>query len=437
MRGELSADVIVIGAGAAGLAAAGQISRAGRSVLLLEARDRVGGRIRTRHEPGIAVPIELGAEFIHGSAPLTRALLDSAACPVVHAADSHWSVHAGRLVRRDALFPQVIAAIGRTSVLQRRDMSFADFLSRYVRLPGEARQFALRMAEGFDAVDTAQASARALVAEWTGDILGEAPQSRPAHGYDCLLGALLAPQQAGALQLKTSATVRGVRWFRDQVRVAGDFAGIPFRARARQAIVTLPLGVLQQSDPAAGAVHFSPPLTAKADALRLLASGAILKMVLRFRSAFWEEIAQGRYRGAGFFHAPGAAIPTFWTAGARAPLLIAWVGGPPAARLARRAPRARLTLALRSLQALFGRAVDVPAEVRGCYEHDWQLDPHARGAYSYVRVGGDGARADLARPLEDTLFFAGEATDTHNESGTVAGALDSGRRAAAEVLGGA
>jgi monoamine oxidase len=434
LRAQLSADAIVIGAGAAGLAAAGELTRAGRTVLLLEARDRVGGRIWTRHEPEVAAPLELGAEFIHGHAPLTHALLEAAGCPVMNAPDSHWSVQGGRLVRRDALFPQVIAAIRRTDVLKGKDMSFARFLARHVRLPAEARQFARRMAEGFDAVDTTRASARALVAEWTGDIVGEAPQSRPAHGYDCLLGALLRPHQAGALQLKTSATVRQVHWSAREVRVAGDFAGIPFRARARQAIVTLPLGVLQQRAPAAGAVRFSPGLGEKSGALRLLASGAIVKMVLRFASPFWEDVADGRYRGAGFFHAPHAAIPTFWTSGApHSPLLVAWVGGPRAARLAGRAPRVRLSLALQALQGLFGR--DVAREIRGCYYHDWQHDPHARGAYSYVRVGGDGARAELARPLKDTLFFAGEATDTRNESGTVAGALDTGVRAAAEALG--
>ena len=88
--------------------------------------------------------------------------------------------------------------------------------------------------------------------------------------------------------------------------------------------------------------------------------------------------------------------------------------------------------ALTSLEALFGRELDVTRELQGYYYHDWQQDPFARGGYSYVTVGGSEARAALAQPIEDTLFFAGEATDA--EEGTVTGALQSGVRAAGEVL---
>jgi monoamine oxidase len=72
--------------------------------------------------------------------------------------------------------------------------------------------------------------------------------------------------------------------------------------------------------------------------------------------------------------------------------------------------------------------------LEGAWVHDWQSDPYARGAYSYVKVAGEKAREQLAAPLRDTLFFAGEATDTEGEAGTVAGALQSGERAAREVL---
>jgi monoamine oxidase len=157
--------------------------------------------------------------------------------------------------------------------------------------------------------------------------------------------------------------------------------------------------------------------------------------MLRFATSFWEALHQGRYRDAGFFHVPEAPFSTFWTpAPARAPLLVAWAGGPRALRLAAGASPAQIARkALASLEVLFGNALDVGAELRGFYYHDWQQDPFARGAYSYVTVGGSEARAALARPIEDTLFFAGEATDAEEE-GTVTGALQSGVRAAGEVL---
>jgi monoamine oxidase len=431
----LAADVIVVGAGAAGLGAAAELIRAGRSVLLLEARDRIGGRMWTRHEPELAVPIELGAEFIHGAAPLTHSLLAAAGCAVMRAGDSHWTFSGGKLKRRDALFPQVIAALLRTDVLTTKDLPFARFLESHVKLPRAAKQFARTMAEGFDAVDTAKASARAIVAEWTGDIVGNAPQGRPASGYSALLFALMAQLQSPRFVLKTSSTVRSITWSPGSVQIAGAFGGVPFKAHAARAIITLPLGVLQQRPDTAGAVRFSPPLQAKSAALRLLASGSIVKMTLRFRSAFWEQIHGGRFFGAGFFHAPGAAIPTFWSMGpVSAPVLVAWVGGPPARTLARGPHRAIVRAAIESLQGIFGREADVAAELQGCYYHDWEYDPFSRGAYSYVRVGGSQARATLAQALEETLFFAGEATDTDDESGTVTGALHSGVRAANELL---
>ncbi len=435
MTGLLSADAIVVGAGAAGLSAAAELARAGRSVLLLEARDRIGGRLWTRHEPQLAVPIELGAEFIHGEAPLTHALLAAAGCATVRSGDSHFSAIGGTLERRDALFAQVIAAMRRTHVLTQKDLSFARFLAAHVRLPRAAKQFARTMAEGFDAVDTTKASARAILAEWTGDIVGGAPQARPASGYSALLSALMMQLQSPRVALKTSAVVRSIAWSPGSVEVAGAFSGLPFTARAGGAIITLPLGVLQQQAHGAGAVNFTPALREKAPALRLLASGSIVKVMLRFRSAFWEHVNGARYRDADFFHAPGAPIPTFWTLGpVSAPLLVGWIGGPPARRLARGSLKGIVGAALKSLQGLFGAQVDVAAELQGCYYHDWEHDPFSRGAYSYVRVGGSQARAELAQPLAETLFFAGEATDTDNESGTVTGALHSGVRAAGELL---
>ncbi len=435
MRDAAAADVIVVGAGAAGLSAAVELCRAGRSVLLLEARDRVGGRMWTRHDPELPVPIELGAEFIHGAAPQTYALLEAAGTTVVRAGDAHWSAAGGRLRRRDSLFPKIVAAMRRTQVPAGRDVSFARYLDHYVKLPRVARLFARSMAEGFDAVDTRRASARAIAAEWTGDILGDVPQARPAHGYSTVVAALMAQLHPTRCALRTGAVVESIRWRRGAVQVAGCFAGSPFRAHAARAVITLPLGVLQAGAGSAGTVRFAPSLKDKAAPLRLLASGTIVKMLLRFRSPFWEHIQGGRYRGAGFFHVPGAAFPTFWNSGpTSAPLLVAWVGGPRALRLARRSRAAIECAALDSVQQLFGGAADVAAELQGIYYHDWQHDPYARGAYSYACVGGSQARAALAEPLQGTLFFAGEATDTDNESGTVTGALQSGVRAASELL---
>jgi monoamine oxidase len=210
---------------------------------------------------------------------------------------------------------------------------------------------------------------------------------------------------------------------------------MPFQVEAARAIVTLPLGVLQQRSGMPGAVRFAPTLRDKRPALARLASGPAFKAVLRFRVPFWEAIAQGRFRRAGFFQSPQADFPTFWTPyPARAPLLVAWAGGPRARRLARVDVAEVTRRAVASATFLFGGRVEVESELEGGYLHDWQSDPFARGAYSYVKVGGQGARKALAQPLLDTLYFAGEAADYGGETGTVAGALQSGACAARMLL---
>ncbi len=428
-------EVIVIGAGVAGLAAAAELARAGHGVLVLEARDRIGGRLFTRHAPGLDAPIELGAEFIHGHAPRTRALLAPAG--TLDTAQERWTLCDGRLAVADDWFGALMQAMGHSHLLlQGEDLTFADYVERLPGLTAAQRARACSMAEGFDAADARRASARAIVREWQGDTLGEAPQSRPVGGYSRLLGALRAGVPANKLQLQLGCPVHTVRWSAAGVTVAAGPAGAPFTVQARAALVTVPLGVLQASPGSPGAVRFEPPLAAKQAALAGLASGAVVKLSLRFARAFWADLAGGRYRDAGFFFHPTAPLPTYWTrAPERSPLLVAWAGGPRAAQLAAGCAPAELTrLALTAIGELFGAEVDVAAELLGYDYHDWQADPYARGAYSYALVGQEGAHAALAAPLGSSLFFAGEATDVQDESGTVAGAVDSGVRAAAEIL---
>ena len=409
-----SHEVIVIGAGAAGLAAALALARAGRAVVVLEARERVGGRAWTWRMPGLDAPVELGAEFIHGEAASTHRLLRQARLTAVASGREQRYAAGGRLRPVDS-FAQARIALGAPEVLEEGDMSFAAYLDGRKALSPLTRTLARMMVEGFDAADPAQASARAIAEEWRGGQMDGA-QPRLREGYGALMDWLAKRFVAKGGRLRMGAAVREVRWRRGRVEALGD----DFRFVAPRAIVTLPLGVLQ-----AGAVRFSPGLR-KEQALRGLASGPVIKAALRFRSAFWER----RHRGVAFFHAPGAAFPTFWTLlPARLPLLIGWAGGPKAERVAAAGdPRAAI---LASLKAVFGES-ESPDQV---LVHDWRADPLARGAYSYVRVGGAGAREALAEPLEGTLFFAGEAT-SRDDAGTVGGALASGQRAAREVLAG-
>jgi monoamine oxidase len=404
-----SVEVVVIGAGAAGLAAAHALARSGRSVLVLEARERVGGRVWTRRMPGVALPVELGAEFLHGDARATRALLRQARMGVTASGRVQRYAAGGRLRPVDS-FKQAQLAMADRSSLEAGDMSFDAFLARQ-RLAPVTRAFARLMVQGFDAADPARASARAIAEEWSGGQMDGA-QPRPRGGYGPLLDWLSVEIVGNGGRLKMQSPAREVRWKRGRVEVAGD----SFRVTAAKCIVTLPLGVMQS-----GFVEFTPDIR-KTDALKRLAAGPVVKAALRFPSAFWEK----RHRGVAFFHAPGASFPTFWTPlPARVPVLIAWAGGPKAAFLKGQDTKPAV---MDSLKGVFGKC-EHPDQV---LVHDWADDPFARGAYSYVLVNGEGARERLAEPLADTLFFAGEATSA-DDSGTVAGALASGQRAASEA----
>jgi len=401
-----SHDVIVVGAGAAGLAAASRLARAGRSVLVLEARERIGGRCDTRRMPGVGAPVELGAEFIHGRPQATLDLLQAAGVPGVDSRRTQRLLRGGKLVAVEG-FREAQKATRAHAVLRRKDLSFADLLATR-KLPPLTRSLARMMVEGFDAADPERVSARDIVEEWSHAL--SASQMRPQGGYGPLLEALVVP----GMKIRFGHRVRAIRWRPGEVRIDG--------LRARQAVITLPLGVLQ-----AGDVEFSPD-AGKTRALARLASGPVVRVAMKFQEAFWSE----RCPDVAFFHNVEAPFPTVWTPlPMRAPLMTAWAGGPKAARLAGLPKKALLERASASLRSVFGR---IP-RVETYLAQDWQADPFARGGYSYVLVGGQGARAALAKTVASTLFFAGEATDAE-EAGTVAGALRSGTRAAKEILRG-
>lgn len=429
-------DTLVIGAGASGLAAASALAANGRTVCVLEARDRLGGRIYTRREPDLAVPLELGAEFIHGRTPVTFGWLDRSGIAVADVNHTRWTAASGKLLQADDLFDEMKSGLRR---LQRpkRDIAFKDFLDGPARrtLSPRARAFARTLVEGFDAADAERVSTWEILDEWSGNGGADAPTFRSVQGYGALIEAIAQTLDLTRVRLQLSSIVREIRWKRGAVDVIGTRFGAPFRVSASQAIVALPLGVLQLRSDEPGGVRFVPSLKRKERALTQLASGPVIKVVLRFHAPFWEKLDRGRYRDGTFFQNAHAAFPTFWTSlPLRTSVLVGWAGGPNATRLAGLSSEEILPIALESLESIFGKRARCRDQLQSVYLHDWQTDRFACGAYSYVTACGQGAREALAAPLQDTLFFAGEALDTKGEAGTVAGALQSGMRAAQQAI---
>jgi monoamine oxidase len=430
-------DVVIIGAGFAGLAAAAGLRKSGLSVLILEARDHIGGRAWTRHEPDLAAPIELGAEFIHGRVCDTFELLREVGQAALDTSGAHWTLRDGQLTQNtEDVFGQIQQALERSKILEQPDMPFEQWLrgsDRYGLSPAAAA-LARVFVEGFDAADPTQVSTHFVAREWGAGGMLDSPQFRPLGGYSSVLAALAGVLDRRQVRLQLQTRVREVRWAAGSVQIDALFLDQPFDVQATCVIVTLPLGVLQAPAGTEGAVRFVPALDAKRSALEALVSGPVLKLNLRFRSAFWDELDGGKFHDAAFFHSAETPFPTFWTPRPlRAPLLTAWVAGPKAARLSTCATPDIVRQALASLASLFGERADADLQLEAACLHNWQTDPLARGAYSYLKAGGGNARSALAQPLADTLFFAGEATDTQDQAATVTGALRSGERVAREV----
>ncbi len=423
--GPHGADVVVLGAGVAGLSAARDLHDAGLRTVLLEARERVGGRVWT--DRTIAEhPVELGAEFVHGDRADTWDLIRRLELPT-----RHWPKQDESLVQLEDGGVRTMRAARaadagfdatRTMALPADVPGRYEDLDAYLRRVGwtaDQRRHVRRAFANAAGDDPHRLSAAAIVHGRATDDAG-AGDFRLPDGQDALPRAL-----ADGLDIRLGVVVTGVAVGPDGAEVesvhAGS-AGPATRWRARAAVVALPLGVLQ-----AGTVAFEPGLeTLKGDALAGLRMGPVIKVVYRLAAPPFDPDA-----GVEAVYARGTP-PMWWTSSppdAKHPVWTGLVSGSGAADLLRLEPETALRRALAALEEVAARSLDV---VDGRVVA-WPDDPWARGGYSHVVPGHHGARERLAAPTPP-LFWAGEASAPESCAATVHGALRSGARAAREVL---
>ena len=409
--------IIIIGAGAAGLMAAKRLSKRSR-VVVLEANDRIGGRIDTVNVPGFTKTIEAGAEFIHGKLPLTLKLLKKAGIKYNEIEGKFYRANETGLQEQwemtegwDKLLKQMKK--------EKRDMTLYEFMQKHYAGEKyyEFRRHIQNYAEGFDVADITKASMKELYKEWSNE---DTKMYRSPGGYRQLITYLQDECKKNDAEIITGSMVTRIDWEKNKVTVhtkeGKQYAG-------EKCIVTVPLHFLQK-------INFQPSLNVPVNAAKEIGYGTVIKVVLEFNESFWNSYA----KDIGFIISD-EKIPTWWTEFPDpVPLLTGWKGGPGAEELSNKNDEEILQVALNSLAAIFKMTVpEIQQRIVASKVFNWLTEKYAKGAYSYNYPSSKEAKRIMNRPVDNTIFFAGEALYTKEPSGTVEAALISGKEAAAKV----
>jgi monoamine oxidase len=418
-------DIIIIGAGAAGLSAAETLSKKGYSINIIEARERIGGRIHTVTDQGFSVPVEAGAEFIHGELPLTMKLMKSTNVSWQEGQGRPWHVKEGKVDEGgmfDDAWDELLAKMEKIP----HDMSMADFLEKNFPAPKykSLTDSVKRFVQGYDAADVHKVGTKALYEEWSGeDIKGY----RPIGGYTQLMNFLLNECQQHGTQIKLSSPVKKIQWREGHVEVQTEKEILT----GKKVIITVPVNVLK-----ANHVQFDPPLADHMTAISKLEIGGVIKFLFEFKDEFWERKSESAFRkmpGLNFLFSD-AFIPTWWTQKpSTTPLLTGWLAGPVINSI-QQDDAALLTKALETLAYLFNcKADDLQKEIRTAKVVNWATDPFALGAYAYKALNTSEQLKIISAPVASTIYFAGEALYDGPEMGTVEAALASGKSVAEKI----
>jgi monoamine oxidase len=419
-----SDHIVVIGAGAAGLMAARELSLAGRTVTLLEARDRCGGRIHPLPAVEFGYPAEAGAEFIHGEAPVTHGLLREAGLSAIPIQGIQWTVRDGTFSQENS---QAAEAAELHKALQelKDDLTVAEFLRRHFAGPkyDRLRHSIARTVEGYDAADPERASTLALRDEWMDG--GRSTPARIAGGYGALVEFLTAEcrNHGVAIHLGSAVSVIDASDGRGVVRcvngAAHDFDAV---------VLTVPVPLLK-------GIVLPPAEREKVAAAAHIGFGNVIKILLHFEARWW---VKRRMDLADLtFLLSDARIPVWWTQHpAHLPVLTGWFGGPRTQAMAGLGEHELIETGIASLAGVFD--VDPKQLMRNLVAAravNWAQDPFAGGAYSYATPETRAAQAVLSRNDGGSVFFSGEALYRGPDMGTVEAALASGLETARTLIG--
>jgi monoamine oxidase len=419
-------DVVVVGAGMAGLTAARALAEAGLRVLVVEAQERIGGRILTQHITGEA--IELGAEFIHGRPPELWALIDEAGLETYERGGAQMCFEDGTLGSGGGGMDEVFEPLEKLEHFDGPDITFAEYLDRE-KIPEEDRDRIIGYVEGFNAADHRVISAASLGAQQKAEDASDGERIyRLRGGYDQLPAYLERRIIEYGGIVRTGTPVKSIRCKAGRIEIATDSGTF----HTNKAVVTLPLAVLQ-----GGSVAISPEPKLVLRAANRLRMGQVCRFTLLFREQFWKDLSpQPELSEVSFLFSFSEMPPVWWTPHPETSNSITgWVGGPRSQALVGMSAEELGHHACATLARIFNLEQDyVRGLLLGCHTHDWQHDTFSGGAYSYVAAGGLDSSRQMSEPVAKALYFAGEHTDITGHWGTVHAAMRSGLRAAAQIL---
>jgi monoamine oxidase len=414
-------NIIIVGGGAAGLMAARELLKQDHIVTILEAADRLGGRIYTVHDPLFEHPVEKGAEFIHGNLPLTLGLLKEGNIkyhPVkgemVRFVNNEWKSQDDFTVGWDEMIRKLNSV--------RNDITLNEFLQQHFadEKYKELRRSVTRFAEGFDLADPSTASVLALREEWMEE---EGEQYRIPGGVDQLINYLEKQCRELGCIISTSSAVTKINWRKNSVTVVTKDQSY----EGNKVIITTSCGILQKSP----GIVFNPTINNYSTAAKQIGFGTVVKVLLQFKEAFWSE----KKKNLGFLFT-NEIIPTWWTQQPSSyALLTGWAGGPQAWPLENKSDEEILELALQSLANVFKKPItELKQTLTASLVANWRNNPYTAGAYSYSTLETVKAQELFRTPVAHTIYFAGEAFYNGPSPGTVEAALVSARNVAGEIV---
>ncbi len=418
--------IIVIGAGAAGLMAAYELSKNNKKVIVLEASTRLGGRICTLMNDSFSVPVELGAEFIHGNLPLTLGLLEQAGIKYHATKGKMYHIEKGKFKKGEDGADHWDELMKCMKELK-NDLPLSEFLQQYFsdEKYESLRESAKHFAEGFDLADVSKVSTCSLYKEWSNE---EHKQFRIDGGYQQLINYLESECKKNGCIIYNDCCVKKISWQKNEVNIITMCSRY---FQSEKVIITVPLCVLQSDKLDLNYIEFLPAIDEYLHAAKNIGFGNVIKILLEFDEAFW----QSEKKNIGFVFT-GEQIPTWWT---QLPeennILTGWFGGMQTEKFNKASNEELLQYALQSLSSAFDKpADDLKIKLKAWKIINWKNEPNIGGGYSYDTVNTAKARKILNRPIQQTIFFAGEALYEGETKGTVEAALETGKAAALKVL---